>query len=172
MNTLNNIHALIDIDTDEAKDSIIRLSKFMRHLLYDSEAEKIPIKKQIDFIQNYVELMRLRYSDKLQIDLHAPEQLPDKLIPPLLFTSFVENAFKHGVSYQKSMFINITFLFTEDTLHFHIKNRHSGSRSEKEHGGIGIANAKKRLDLIYGDRYKLDIDDKEEEFIVNLIIPL
>ena len=116
--------------------------------------------------------MRLRYSDKIQINLQIPSQLPDKLIPPLLFTSFVENAFKHGVSYQKSMNIQISFLYEDDRLHFQIRNSHSGSKSAKGHNGIGITNARKRLDLLYGDQYKLDIDDKEEEFIVNLIIPV
>jgi hypothetical protein len=93
MNTLNNIHSLIDIDTDEAKESIIRLSKLMRHLLYDSDIERIPIQKEIDFIRNYVDLMKLRYSEKVKINLMLPSQMPDKLIPPLLFTSFLDNAF-------------------------------------------------------------------------------
>lgn len=172
MNTLNNIHSLIDYDSDEAKESIIRLSKLMRHLLYDSEAEQIPIQKEIDFIRNYVDLMRLRFSDKIEIELVIPPQLPDKLIPPLLFTSFVENAFKHGVSYQKSMFINISFQYNDDGLHFHVRNSHTGSKSEKDYSGIGIANSRKRLDLLYGDQYKLDIENKEEEFIVDLIIPV
>ena len=172
MNTLNNIHALIDIDTDEAKESIIRLSKLMRHLLYDSEAEQISIRKEINFIKNYVDLMRLRYSDKIEIQLRIPPQLPDKLIPPLLFTSFVENAFKHGISYQKSMFIHISFQYSDDGLHFHVRNSHTGAKSEAGHAGIGIVNSKKRLDLLYGDEYTLDIEDKEDEFIVNLTIPV
>jgi hypothetical protein len=107
MNTLNNIHALIDLDTEEAKDTIIRLSKLMRHLLYDSEIERIPISKELDFITNYVDLMKMRYSDKVKIDLKLPEQSCDKLIPPLLFTSYVENAFKHGISYQNASYIKI-----------------------------------------------------------------
>ncbi len=105
MNTLNNIHSLIDFNTDEAKESIIRLSKLMRHLLYDSEVESIPIQKEMDFIRNYIDLMSLRYSDKVKITYSIPDQLPDKSIPPLLFTSYVENAFKHGVSYEHSSYI-------------------------------------------------------------------
>lgn len=172
MNTLNNIHSLIDIDTGEAKESIIRLSKLMRHLLYDSEAEEIPIRKEITFIKNYVDLMRLRFSEKIEIDLQIPTQVPDKSIPPLLFTSFVENAFKHGISYQKSVFIHISFLYIDDCLHFRIRNSYYRTGSEIGHSGIGIANSRKRLDLIYGDQYNLDIEDKENEFIVNLIIPI
>ena len=157
MNTLNNIHSLIDIDTTEAKESIIKLSKLMRHLLYDSEVEQIPLKKEIEFIQNYVELMKLRYSDKVQIDLQLPGQLPDKSIPPLLYTSFVENAFKHGISYQESSFITIAFFIEAENLVFEIKNSNPGIKREEESSGIGIENSRKRLDLIYGNRYTLEI---------------
>ncbi len=172
MNTLNNIHALIDINTTKAKESIIQLSALMRHLLYDSRVEEIPLKKEIEFIRNYVELMRLRYSEKVRIDLHIPDQVPEKKIPPLLFTSFVENAFKHGISYQETSFIDIALSFGQDRLSFAIKN--SKPRTNKEEGppGIGIENSRKRLDLIYGDRYALDIDEGNDEFKVSLNIPV
>ena len=172
MNTLNNIHSLIDINTTEAKESIIKLSKLMRHLLYDSQVEQIPLKKEIEFIQNYVELMRLRFSEKVQIDLHIPEGIPNKSIPPLLFTSFVENAFKHGISYQASSYIDIAFSFGSDHLSFIIRNSISEIRKEEGPAGIGIDNSRKRLDLIYGDSYTLEIDDKKDEFVVSLNIPV
>lgn len=172
MNTLNNIHSLIDFDTTEAKESIIRLSKLMRHLLYDSEAEKIPMKKEVDFIRSYVDLMRLRYSDQANIELRLPTLIPEISIPPLLFTSFVENAFKHGASKQASMSIVISFLFEDEKLQFQIRNNHAQNSQANDHVGIGIANSKKRLDLLYGDSYKLNIEDRENEFIVNLIIPV
>ncbi len=114
MNTLNNIHALIDVDTEEAKEAIIKLSKLMRHLLYDSQAELVPLAKEMEFIQSYINLMKLRFSEKVKINLSIPDQLPDKSIPPFLFTSFVENAFKHGISYQNSSFIDIVFLYKPD----------------------------------------------------------
>ena len=172
MNTLNNIHSLIDFDTDEAKDSIIRLSKLMRHLLYDSEIEKIPIRKEIEFIKNYVDLMKLRYSDKVKITLDLPDQLPDKSIPPLLFTSYVENAFKHGISYQHSSFINIMFSIADDQLNFEVRNSNPGVTKKDELTGIGMKNSRKRLDLIYGDSYSLQIEDKKDEYLVLLSIPL
>lgn len=172
MNTLNNIHSLIDFDTDEAKDSIIRLSKLMRHLLYDSEIEKIPIRKEIEFIKNYVDLMKLRYSDKVKITLDLPDQLPDKSIPPLLFTSFVENAFKHGISYQHSSFIDIKFSIADDQLNFEVRNSNPGVTKKDELSGIGVENSRKRLELIYGDSYSLQIEDKKDEYLVLLSIPL
>ena len=172
MNTLNNIHSLIDIDTEEAKESIIRLSKLMRHLLYESEIEKIPIRKEISFVENYIDLMKLRYSDKVAIRVKLPKKLPDKTIPPLLFTSFLENAFKHGVSYQNTSFINIEFSCTDQNLTFEIINSNPKSEKEEESSGIGIENARKRLDLIYGDQYSLEIVVNDKEHYVRLSIPI
>lgn len=171
MNTLNNIHSLIDFNTEEAKESIIRLSKLMRHLLYDSEVEKIPIRKEVEFIQNYVDLMKLRYSDKVKINLNTPGHLPDKLIPPLLFTSFVENAFKHGISYQKASHIDISFTSEENQLTFDLKNSKAPGNKEQENSGIGIQNSIKRLDLIYGKNYTLKIEENQDDFYVTLTIP-
>lgn len=172
MNTLNNIHSLIDFDKEQAKESIIQLSKLMRHLLYDSEIEKIPLQKEMSFIRNYVELMKLRFSEKVIINLDIPEKLPNKSIPPLLFTSYVENAFKHGVSYKYISFINISFSFTEDELTFDISNSQTPNEHVEEPSGIGIANSRKRLDLIYGTNYTLEIDDNKTEYSVHLNLPI
>ncbi len=172
MNTLNNIHALIDYDSEEAKESIIRLSKLMRHLLYDSEIEKITLQKEVDFIKNYVDLMKLRFSEKVKINLLFPPVLPDKKIPPLLFTSYLENAFKHGISYQKTSFITISFLCSDKRVTFEIKNSNANIQREDKNSGIGKDNSRKRLDLLYGDTYSLDIEDTEEEHFVRLVIPI
>lgn len=172
MNTLNNIHSLIDFDTAEAKDSIIRLSRLMRHLLYDSEVEKIPLKKEIEFVQNYVDLMKLRFSSKVNIGVDVPGRIPDRSIPPLLFTSFVENAFKHGIRIQGTSFVSISFAFVEERLVFVIKNSNPDLQKEEGHSGIGIKNSRKRLDLLYGNRYSLEIDDGKDEFIVTLSLPV
>lgn len=174
MNTLNNIHSLIDIDSEEAKESIIRLSKLMRHLLYDSETEKIPIQKEMTFIKNYVDLMKLRFSDRVNINLQLldEKQCPDKSIPPLLFTSFVENAFKHGISYQHSSFIDIVFSVEENKLLFNISNSNPDNEQNNEPSGIGIDNSRKRLDLIYGENYSLKIEETKDEYTVNLSIPI
>ncbi len=172
MNTLNNIHSLIDFDSEQAKDSIIQLSKLMRHLLYESQSEKIALSKEIDFVKNYVELMKMRSSEKVKIDFHISPSLPDKKIPPLLFTSFIENAFKYGISYQTESFIAIQFLYEDHNLVFEIKNSISGLAKKEEQSGIGITNSRKRLDLIYGNTYNLQINESQDEFIINLTIPL
>ncbi len=173
MNTLNNVHALVDIDPEKAKEAIIMLSGMMRYLLYDAGRENMPLSKEVDFIQNYINLMKLRVSDKVRVELNIPAVIPDKLVPPLLFTSLIENAFKHGVSYEKDSFIKIS-LSTEEK-YFTMKVENSKKKSEKdmeENSGIGIENTKKRLDLIYKDQYIFDIDDTEDLFTVTLKIPL
>lgn len=171
MNTLNNIHALVDIDPEEAKQSIIELSKLMRYVLYEGNRPMTSLVKESGFIDNYIELMRLRYSDKVDIRVERDETLPDALIAPLITITYVENAFKHGVSYQHKSFIHITAHVVDGRLHFTCTNS-KHKESTDEHGGVGLENTRKRLDLIYGDNYKLDIDDGEDTYSVSLDVPL
>jgi hypothetical protein len=172
MNTLNNIHALIDVNTENAKESIIKLSKLMRYLLYDSEHGKTTLQKEIDFIRNYVDLMRLRFSSKVKIELSFPESIPDVKIPPMLFTSLVENAFKHGVSYRNDSFIGVYLRLKPGKLIFRIKNSFHKSNEKIEKGGLGLKNMRKRLELMYGSRFELDKTENEDFFEINVKIPL
>ena len=173
MNTLNNIHALIDIDTEYAKSAVIELSKMMRYVLYESGSETISLKKDIQFIENYIELMRIRYDSSIDICLDYPATIPNKVaIPPLLLIVFVENAFKHGVSYNNASFIHIRIGYRDDAVTAVISNsRHEKSRPGTT--GIGLENVKKRLALIYQDNYTLAIDDSDPAvYTVKLIIPI
>lgn len=172
MNTLNNIHSLIEINSEEAKDSVIRLSKLMRHLLYESENKMISIQKEMEFIKNYVDLMMLRFSEKIDIKLYIPTDLPEKSIPPLLFISYIENAFKHGISYQQSSFVKISFFFNDDKLVFETENSKVEQKKAENEKGIGIENSKKRLDLLYGDNYSLTISENDEIYKLHLTIPI
>ena len=173
MNTLNNIHALIDIDTEYAKSAVIELSKMMRYVLYESGSETISLKKDIQFIENYIELMRIRYDSSIDICLDHPATIPNKVaIPPLLLIVFVENAFKHGVSYNHASFIHIRIGYRDDAVTAVLSNsRHEKSRPGTT--GIGLENVKKRLALIYQDNYTLSIDDSDPAvYTVKLIIPI
>lgn len=173
MNTLNNIHALIDIDTEYAKSAVIELSKMIRYVLYESGSETISLKKDIQFIENYIELMRIRYDSSIDICLDYPATIPNKVaIPPLLLIVFVENAFKHGVSYNHASFIHIRIGYRDDAVTAVISNsRHEKSRPGTT--GIGLENVKKRLALIYQDNYTLSIDDSDPAvYTVKLIIPI
>jgi hypothetical protein len=173
MNTLNNIHALIDVNSEDAKESIIKLSKLMRYVLYDTEQDKTTLYKEIEFIKSYVDLMKLRFTSKVNIELSFPETIPETTIPPMLFTSLVENSFKHGISYQEESFVGIYLQVQEKDLHFRIKNSiHKNSNEKLEKGGLGLSNLKKRLELLYGSKCLMTRDEKENSFEINIKLPL
>lgn len=173
MNTLNNIHALVDISHDEAKEAIIRLSKMMSYMLYESQTEKISIKQELDFIHSYVDLMRLRFTDDIDITIDIATDIPQKTIAPLLTISFIENAFKHGISYEHPSYVHISYRFTDKVMTFAVSNSSYPKKSKDGHSGIGLDNARKRLALIYPNDHILDIELKDKnKFEVKLNIPL
>lgn len=172
MNTLNNIHSLIDIDTEEAKESIIKLSKLMRYLLYDTDGGKVLLSKEVEFIQSYVNLMKLRYSEKVKIELIISDNIPEKKIHPMLFISLIENAFKHGISYQEESFVKIEMALTESTILFEINNSKPKHMDEIESSGIGMQNTRKRLDLLYTDSYLMNVWDTDDSYKVSVTIPI
>ena len=174
MNTLNNIHALIDINAETAKDSIIRLSTLMRYLLYETAHGQTSLKKEIEFIESYIALMQLRFSKKVEISVKVPRQIPDIQIPPMLFISFLENSFKHGVSYQTKSYVIFDLEVFEHQLKCNIKNSKPDHKDvqDKTHSGIGLTNIQKSLSLLYGNDYTLQIRDTEKEFEVDLAIPI
>ena len=171
MNTLNNIHALVDIDGDAAKQAIIQLSDMMRHVVYDTGGDLISLKEEIKFINNYIELMRIRYTDDVKILYHKPDALQGRVeIPPLIFIVFVENAFKHGVSYDNASYIYIDIKCEDGYVVGRFENSvNPAKRSDKP--GIGLENVRKRLDLIYNDRYDLQIEEKGGSYCITLKIP-
>lgn len=171
MNTLNNIHALVDIDPNRAKQTVIELSKLMRYVLYEGAMKTVPVSHEIDFVRNYLALMKLRYTDKVDITATFPEALPDLKIAPLLLITFVENAFKHGISYRKASFIDISVKTEGQRLMFSCINS-VAPRIGSQPGGVGLTNVKKRLGLIYKDTFNLDIKSDAERFSVSLTIPL
>ena len=171
MNTLNNIHALVDIDAEKAKSTILELSKMMRFVLYEGDKKGVPLTREFGFIRNYITLMRLRYTDKVQISIDLPSQTPDLMIPPLMLITFIENAFKHGVSYQHASFIEVKAEVQGDTLYFSCRNS-KAEKSNEEKGGVGLANVKQRLKLLYDNDYSLKIQDDSDVYSVQLTIPL
>ena len=171
MNTLNNIHALVDIDPEKAKGTILELSKMMRFVLYEGDKKGVPLSKEFEFIRTYVQLMRLRYTDKVKITVDLPAEAPDKVVPPLMLISFVENAFKHGISYQHESFIDIHIDINDNRLHFTCRNSKADKPNE-EKGGVGLTNVKKRLNLLYDNNYTLNIQDETDVYSVDLTLPL
>ena len=176
MNTLNNIHALVDIDPEKAKDTILELSKMMRFVLYEGDKKGVPLSREFDFIRHYITLMQLRYTDKVRISVDLPQEVPDRQIPPLMLITFIENAFKHGISYQHASFIDINIEVAKPaspTPHLLFTCRNSkADKPNEEKGGVGLQNVKQRLNLLYGNNYTLNIQDAPDVYQVELTIPL
>lgn len=173
MNTLNNIHALVDIDPERAKTSIVELSKLMRYVLYEGNNKLTSLSREVQFLHNYVRLMSMRYSGNVSICLDVPEVLPDSMLPPLLLVIFVENAFKHGISYRTKSFVEISLQPHGDRLLFNCRNsRQQNTQDENMKGGVGLSNVRRRLDLLFPDDYTLDIKETDDTYTVKLEIPL
>ena len=171
MNTLNNIHALVDIDPEKAKDTILELSKMMRFVLYEGNKRGVPLSREFDFIRNYITLMKLRYTDKVKITVDLPQDVPDRQIPPLMLITFIENAFKHGISYQHDSFIDVKVGIEHERLRFLCRNS-KAEKPNEEKGGVGLANVKQRLNLLYDNNFTLNIQDAADVYNVELTIPL
>jgi len=182
MNTLNNIHALVEIDAERAQEAIIHLSKILRYVLYESNTDRVPATKEMEFMENYVTLMRMRYTDKLRFTVTPPQDAMDAQLPPLLFISFVENAFKHGVSYQEESFIEVTGKKYkgkrgEARLLWTCRNsKHAAAAAPQsalvKEGGVGLVNVRRRLDLIFGKDYSLGVNETDKTYEVILDFPL
>ena len=177
MNTLNNIHALIDVDKEKAQKTVYEFSRMMRYVLYDTSATSVPLEKEISFLSGYIDLMRLRYTDKLEVVASFEPDAGGVFVPPMLFMQFVENAFKHGVTYKKKSFIDVALRLDEvdNAVVFTCSNTvpdEPASPFMQEHGGVGIENARKRLHLLYGDSAKLIITCRENRYNVVLKIPM
>ena len=170
MNTLNNIHALVDIDPDQAKDSIVDMSRMMRYLLYESDKQYVTLDNAVVFLKKYLNLMKLRYMDTVTVNLDVPSSCSEEVaLVPLVFIPFVENAFKHGVALNKPSIIDIGIEKKDGRLLFYCRN--TKSNVKHEYGGVGLNNVTKRLELIYGSDYTLEIDDKDDTYSVKLDLP-
>lgn len=172
MNTLNNIYALIDCDIPGAKEAVMKLSKLMRYMLYENEHALVKLSKEFEFLRSYVDLMKLRYADGLTVNLLLPPDLEQKQVPPMLFICYIENAFKHGISYQQDSFIHIQFEMTDGKLHFQCVNSKLPERTTNLPGGLGLRNNENRLNLLFPDNFNLHIQDTEKQFSVTLHIPV
>ena len=154
----------------------------MRYVLYEGDRKGVPLTKEVAFIRTYVKLMQLRYTDKVHITLDLPTEVPERQIPPLILITFIENAFKHGVSYQQESFIGIKVGVENGLLTFECRNsmpsvnkeerRQAVEGSSEKKCGVGLANVRKRLNLLYGSGYSLHINNGDDVFSVELTIPL
>lgn len=172
MNTLNNIHSLVDFDTKTAKSSIAKLSVLMRYVLYESSEKPTTLVKEINFIESYIKLMELRYSEEVEIKFERPIDIPNTSIHPLLFTNILENAFKYGISPDEKSFVHISLLIHENEIEFSTLNSLHQKQDEIEQSGIGIKNTEKRLKLLYNNNYTFAYNENENVYRSTIKIPI
>ncbi len=173
-NTLNNIYALTLQKSDQAPDAIIKLSELLDYLIYQGENEQVPLQKEIELIDHYMDLEKLRYGNRLEATFEKTGD-PDKvMIAPVLFLPFVENAFKHGISQSRNkVWLKIHLEISIMSIIFHIENsKPSAQLKDGPQGGIGLENLKRRLEILYKDKYSLEIHDKENIYSVILKLTL
>lgn len=173
MNTLNNIHALVDIDTGKAKSTIVELSKLMRYVLYEASNKTILLSREIQFLENYVTLMSLRYPDRVSIEKNFPLEVPEVQIPPLLFVSFCGKRFQAWNQLSERIVRSCSDATgrRKQALISDVPTVQAGS-SDEQHHGIGLENVRKRLRLLFGNDYTLSITEEDNKFDVLLIVPL
>jgi two-component system, LytTR family, sensor kinase len=169
-NTLNNIDSLINENSPNASLALNKLSEIMRYVVYDSEKELVPLQDEIDYIRNYIALQKLRMANEDIIKFSIKGDLSNKQIAPMLFIPFVENAFKHSSLKNKSEnIIEIKIEIGESEFAFHCSNFIANINKDKS-SGIGLGLVKKRLDILFKEKYTLSIDNLDNKFVVNLYI--
>lgn len=174
MNMLNNIHGMIEIDPAKAQDMVIDMSQLMRYMLYESSQPRISLASEIEFLKNYLRLMRQRYpTDKVAITSDFPDErhTAGVMVPPLIFLVFIENAFKHGITYREESYVSVSIHVADGMVEFHCLNsNHPVPHSHQP--GIGLRNVAERLRLIYGDSCTFLATSTDTSYNVNLSIPL
>jgi sensor histidine kinase YesM len=174
-NSLNNIYSLSLTKSDKVPELILKLSDLMRHILYEAKENYIPLEKELEFVNNYIELQRIRTSDKTKINYHIKGKIPSAKIAPLLFEPFIDNAFKHGLpGTVNSDFIDIKFNFEKNGwLKFSLENNYEVPFNKNSNSGIGLQNVKQRLKLLYlSNEYNLDIFKQNNIHLIILELKL
>ena len=179
-NTLNNLYSLTLDKSDLAPDTVLKLSELMSYVIYDGKQKKVPLSKEIGYIQNYLYLEKLRFGRKLKTTFDIKGNINNQEVAPLLLLPFIENSFKHGAGDGiKEIKIDIGLEVNHNDLIFTVQNRKYEKPPKTApnpyhhigHNGIGVENIKRRLELIYGQKYKLDIKDDPDKYTVTLKIP-
>jgi LytS/YehU family sensor histidine kinase len=162
---------MVDISPEQAKKSIHSLSKLMRYMLYEANIDLVALSKEIDFLKKYIDLMKLRVSDKTEVSYSFPIEETGIQIAPLLFISLIENAFKHGVSASKESHIKISMTSDEKIVLLTIENDNFPKKTDDKSGsGIGLQNLQKRLELLYPNKHSFNTSVKDNRFLVHLEI--
>jgi len=172
-NTLNNIYSLSVTKSDSAPDMILKLSDMMSFMLYDCQGESVDLSQEIDYLQNYLALQQLKKSGQLNVSLEIQGDPNGIRLTPMLFIPFFENAFKHGnIDDVQNGYLTSSFQIENDKIEFKITNSLSSKVREYEQGGVGLANVRKRMELLYPNAHELTMKNTGSEFIVDFTIYL
>ncbi len=171
-NSLNSIYSLTRKKSNDAPEAVITLSELMRYMLYQADDEFVLLQQELDYIQNYIKLQRLRIAQNENVKINIHGTVSSQKIRPLLFISFIENAFKYGTDYKGNTDIKIEIKVQDDTLHFLCENIIGENTTDKENSGIGLKNTRDRLELLYPERHTLRITEKDRKFTINLSLKL
>ncbi|MBO9565234.1 MAG: histidine kinase [Niastella sp.] len=173
-NVLNNMLAMARAKSDQLEPTILKLSSLMRYILYESDGDKVEIRKETEYLQSYIDLQRQRLSSKVALQINLNTSDSDQEIAPMLLIPFIENAFKHGTGHIIKPEIQIDLYVKNNLLHFTVRNKFNAASTEikDKTSGIGLANVKRRLNLLYPGRHTLLITDNDNWFTVSLQINL
>ncbi len=170
-NTLNNIYSLAIVRSEKTAPAVMKLSSIMRYILTETQRDKVPLSNEVDFINNFIDLQKVRLTDKVTLNFTIEGSTDNLLVAPLLFIPFVENAFKYGVSTKEPSSINIDIRTEGNIILFSAVNYIVASENNlMENTGIGINNVKRRLELMYPGKHKLTTTEKDHYYTVNLEI--
>jgi len=170
-NSLNNIYSLAYQKSDKTADAILKLSEIMRYMIYESNDSWVSLSKEIEYVQSFIELQKLRFKDGAAVEFTMNGEIDDQQIVPLILISFVENAFKHGVANDPENPIRINIIANQKILHFSVSNKKNNSNKDVM-GGVGLNNVERRLQLLYPDRYKLNIVNSETHYTSELMLDI
>lgn len=170
-NSLNNIYSLAYQKSDKTADAILKLSEIMRYMIYESNDSWVALSKEIDYVQSYIELQKLRFKDGAAVELTLNGEIDNQQVVPLILISFVENAFKHGVANDPNDPIRINIIANQKILHFSVTNK-KNQYNKDVMGGVGLNNVERRLQLLYPERYKLNIVNSATHYTTELMLDI
>lgn len=170
-NSLNNIYSLAYQKSDKTADAILKLSEIMRYMIYESNDSWVSLSKEIDYVQSYIELQKLRFKDGAAVEFTLSGEIDNQQVVPLILISFVENAFKHGVANDPNNPIRIHIIANQKILNFSVSNKKNKSNKDLM-GGVGLNNVERRLQLLYPERYKLNIVNSATHYTTELMLDL
>ena len=171
-NSLNAIYSLSVKKSPDTSEAIINLSELMRYMLYEADKDFVPLRKELEYIQNYVQLQRLRLSDSTDVTLNISGEYKEKILPPLLFISFIENAFKYGTDYEGKTNVKINLLIENESIHLSVRNKIGAFKKKSKNSGVGLENVRNRLQLLYPDSHELSVKIEDKTYMVDLSLKL